>query len=116
MMGMKANRMLLLGESIDAKEADRLNLSSGMFPNESFRAEVHARAVKLANFPLHSVMASKQVSKRTSGTVVAGSSPTRSDSVTLHAHSARCLLRGCSRDPLLSIAPSSWCVANLRPH
>ena len=64
-MGLKANRMLLLGESIDAREADRLNLSSGMFPNESFRDEVHAhaRAVKLANSPLHSVMASKQVSE-----------------------------------------------------
>jgi len=35
-----------------------------MFPNSSFRAEVHARAVKLANFPLHSVMASKQLVRR----------------------------------------------------
>ena len=63
MMGMKANRMLLLEESVDAKAADRLKLSSGVFPNENFRAEMHARAVKLANFPLHSVMASKQVSE-----------------------------------------------------
>jgi peroxisomal 3,2-trans-enoyl-CoA isomerase len=67
-MGMKANRMLLLGESVDAKAADRLNLSSGVFPNESSRAEVHARAVKLANFPLHSVMASKQVSEHAPST------------------------------------------------
>jgi len=63
-LGQRANRMLLLGETLTAQEAERLNFSSGLFPNASFRAEVHARAVKLANFPLHSVMASKQLVRR----------------------------------------------------
>lgn len=35
-----------------------------MFPNASFLSEVHARAAKLASFPLHSVMASKQLVRR----------------------------------------------------
>jgi hypothetical protein len=38
---------------------------SDVFPNGKLREEVHARAVKLAGFPLHSVMASKQVTPAT---------------------------------------------------
>jgi enoyl-CoA hydratase/carnithine racemase len=44
--------------------AERYNFSSGMFPNATFLADVHTQAKKLASFPPHSVMASKQLVRR----------------------------------------------------
>jgi len=123
LLGQKANRMLLLGETIDAREADRLNFSSGMFSNDTFRDEVHARAKKLADFPLHSVMASKQVSRGTRGINAwqLQATPNRAAaprSVCLpHAHSlaiAYCPRSSGSAAHLCSLC-SSWCVVSRRP-
>jgi len=63
-MGAKANRMLLLGETLTAKEADQLNMITGVFPYDQLLKEVHSRAVQLARFPQHSVMRSKQLIRR----------------------------------------------------
>jgi peroxisomal 3,2-trans-enoyl-CoA isomerase len=64
LLGQKANRILLLGETLSAKDAERWNFTSGIYPDETFLKEVHAQASKLAAFPLHSVMASKQLVRR----------------------------------------------------
>ncbi|MEE2778487.1 MAG: enoyl-CoA hydratase [Acidobacteriota bacterium] len=47
----KAKELMFLAERIDAEECARLGLVNSVFPQESFRADAHAYAKKLANGP-----------------------------------------------------------------
>lgn len=41
--------------------ADRLNFITGILPDSTFLEDVHKIAVRLASYPIHSVMASKKI-------------------------------------------------------
>eukprot|EP00742_Colponemidia_sp_Colp-10_P001563 GILJ01001680.1.p1 GENE.GILJ01001680.1~~GILJ01001680.1.p1 ORF type:complete len:265 (+),score=39.65 GILJ01001680.1:42-836(+) len=57
----RANEVLLLGKVLTAAEAERANYVSAVFPRLALEQEVLARAKELAQFPVKSLIYSKQL-------------------------------------------------------
>ncbi|XP_039252427.2 enoyl-CoA delta isomerase 2-like [Styela clava] len=59
----KACSMLLFNETCTALEAERLNLVTKVFPNASFRNDVRKEVERISQFPMKSLIYSKQLTR-----------------------------------------------------